>query len=177
MKTEDEFHHKKYTIRSALPNEISGIVRLGEELVGNAHIPNETLMERFSKNQNIITCLHEATHPTYLIGYFILYPLTNECIEGIESLDIVNGRDIRLDHIANDILQSSGLYIGMIGGRGGFANGYVVKELMRSINSISNTHGIDRLYARGVTANGKKILNRLGMKRLPEPSEISCRRE
>lgn len=170
-----EPNHRGYTIRAAERHELEAITAFGKGLVGNSHIDVETLRRRFDINANIVTCLFSdngAEHER-LLGYFIAYPLTGEADKKIRDLSILNGRGISDDDLLPAFSEATALYLGMLGARGGRANGLIVEALMAQWATLLDKGKLMTVHARGATRDGNRFLDRFGFQPLPSPSEVS----
>jgi len=168
---------QKYKVEFAKETDLKEVASFGRSLVGDSHIDLETLEVRYKINPQIVTCLFKETENISshtLIGYYILYPLTSEAYDGIHRTDIINGRDIKEEHICSSFLDATVLYIGMAGGEAGHATGFVIEEMIEQISHILHSKKLKAVCTRGATDEGVKAVNNFGFQKLSEPSEISC---
>lgn len=168
---------KKYIVEFSSEIELRNVVTLGRSLVGDNHIDLDTLNRRYKINPNIVTCIYSIDNKgnkEQIIGYYILYPLTIEAYFEIHNTNIKNGRDIKDKHIATSFLNAAALYIGMAGGIGGHADGYVIEEMLEQISPILYNGNLKSVCTRAATKDGNRIVSNFGFQKLAEPSEISC---
>jgi hypothetical protein len=160
-----------YFVDYASSHDINEIVALGVKLVGENHIDGQTLKRRYSINPKIITCLYSPSRE--LIGYFIIYPLTKSALNEIVAGSLRNGRDIRDEHLCKRFENAAALYIGMAGGIGMHAEGYVVSELLETLRILTRNKSVKAIFTRGATQDGIRVANSYGFQKLASPSEIS----
>ena len=157
-------------------NDLPRIEEFGRSLVGDSHIDIKTLERRHKINPQIVTCLYSANDPRKedLLGYYIMYPLTIEAYSDIQCTNIVNGRGIKDHHISTSFSDAAALYIGMAGGVGGHADGYVIEEMLEQISATLHSGHLKAVCTRGATPDGDRVIRNFGFQKLAEPSEISC---
>lgn len=167
---------KKFSAEFASREDLKEVEAFGRSLVGDSHVDLETLKRRHRINPHIVTCLYSNNtgDKEGIIGYYILYPLTLDAYKGIHCTEIVNGRDIQDQHISPSFSDAAALYIGMLGGAGGHADGYVIEEMLEQISAILHAGNLKALCTRGTTPDGKRVVQSFGFQKLSEPSEISC---
>ncbi|MFA6014116.1 MAG: hypothetical protein WC742_03540 [Gallionellaceae bacterium] len=163
----------EYFVKHPSEQEIDNIVNFGKRLVGENHIDTETLKRRFSINPKIISCLYDSKSGNNLIGYFIIYPLTTAALANISKGKVLNGKGITDKDICKRFENAAALYIGMVGGVGVHAEGYVVNELLNTLRFHIQNEKIKAIFTRGATADGKRAVDIFGFQRLAHPSEIS----
>lgn len=157
-------------------NDLPMVAEFGRSLVGESHIDLETLERRHNINPQIVTCLYSANDPRKesLLGYYIMYPLTIDAYSDIQCINIINGRGIKDCHISKSFSDAAALYIGMAGGVGGHADGYVIEEMLEQISATLHSGHLKAVCTRGATPDGERVIRNFGFQKLAEPSEISC---
>lgn len=167
---------KKFVAEFAASKDLPKIRSFGHSLVGDSHIDLETLKRRHHINPHIVTCLYSADESSTkeLLGYYIMYPLTLEAYSDIHCLKILNGRGIQDNHISSSFSDAAALYVGMAGGKGGHADGYVIDEMLEQISAILHSGNLKAVCTRGATPDGERVIRNFGFQKLAEPSEISC---
>ena len=102
-----------------------------------------------------------------------MYPINDTALEKINNSEILNGRGIIDAYIMPDYSDFSALYIGMLGGKGLYGEGFAIKELLSRINYLSSNNLIRSIFTRGATSDGKRSLDNFGFKKISKESEIS----
>lgn len=163
----------KYTIKPVHEKDLGRIVDFGRSIVGDNHIDLATLKDRFLYNQNILTALYGIDREQSLLGYFIIYPLNKDAYSSIMAGKICNGKDITLAHICKKFDNATALYIGMVGGKEGHAQGYVIHELIERLRPLLAHGKLKAIFTRGATGDGIRAVGQWSFQRLADPSEIS----
>jgi hypothetical protein len=163
-----------YNTKHPTEQDIDEIVAFGKRLIGELfNVDAETIKSQYSINQKIITCLYDSKPDKKLIGYFIIYPLTLTAFNQIITSKISNGKGILNKHICKHFDDAVALYVGMVGGLGKHAEGYVIFELIETLRVLIRNKNLKAIFARGATEDGKRVINEYDFNKLASPSEIS----
>lgn len=116
------------------------------------------IKDRLAINQNIVQGLKIVTPLERLIaGFYIIYPLTPECVELIEKGELIKSDKFTSSHITSDFSKARGLYISIVYAHDRFSRAILLMTLLQHLNrTVTNHPNIKTLYTRPVTDDGMR---------------------
>ena len=130
-----------------------------------AGVSDADALERFSRCPGAFHCVVDpedapdgGARPLY--GYFILLPLTSECVSSIRAGTITSSRQIRNQDLACSG-SLGGIYLSVVCAAGPFARSAVIAGGIKAIADLYHVRGARHLFVRAATGEGAHMLTRL----------------
>ena len=139
-----------------------------------ANVNEAILLERHNANKQIIKLVKKRPEGDGQVeGFYILYPINDECERLIEDGSILTSRQITTRHICEESGQASSLYLSMVYGQSKQAQAYLIYLLYRDMREIIRANRrVRAIYVRPVTASGFQVMERHKFHRFKEGSGI-----
>lgn len=143
-----------------------------------SRIDEDFLLERLAVNRRIITCVRRKEFSTGILsGFYLVYPLTEDCQELIEAGLIIGSRQITADHITLTFDEASAIYVSMVYGRDRLTRAFVVYSLGQTLSEVITKRKADStIYTGPNSPEGFHLAERYGFTRMSTNAEIlRCR--
>lgn len=152
---------------------LSRIVEIGREVMGDGHADEETLRARLVACPEGIKVLVRRPHPRRVresvIGYFVCWTISAEAASRYLSGQYTSGLDLLESDL--DSVSPGAAYITMVQGADGSAKFEILRVAAARLRELFETaQGPALLLARPATLEGRRLMERAGMKRLLLPN-------
>lgn len=146
-------------------HEVEVINAFGNEVIGGNHLPDASIIEqRRKKSPNVIKTISIVEgRSKKLVGYYVLYPLTEEITQDILKGDILNAKQLQLKDITMDFSNAYSMYIGMLLGENISSKASIEKILERDIKQyLHKNNKIKYIFAKPASSDGHRIVSQNG---------------
>ncbi len=139
-----------------------------------SHIDEDFLLQRHRMNEGIIRCIRKTKSASNeLSGFYIIYPITEECEKLIEQGYLVGSRMIRPEHICKNFEEASAIYISAVYGRDMSTRGFVVYLLKRDLKDILRRNkNMKHIYSRPASSEGHLLVKKFKFFKMPTNPEM-----
>jgi hypothetical protein len=143
-------------------------------LVRLSHIDEDFLLQRHLINDGIIRCVRKTkSKGNQLSGFYIIYPINEECEKLIEQGYLIGSRMIRPEHICKTFDEASAIYISAVYGRDMPTRGFIVYLLKRDLRDIlRNNKRIRHVYSRPASSEGHLLVKKFKFSKMPTNPEM-----
>jgi hypothetical protein len=151
---------------------LSRIVEIGREVMGDGHADEETLRARLAVCPDGIKVLVRRSHPREVrekvIGYLVCWTITSQAADRYLAGEYTSGLDLTESDF--DVADPGAAYITMVHGADASAKFEILRVAADRLGSLfEKPPGPGLLLARPATPEGKRLMKRAGMRRLPLP--------
>ena len=146
-------------------HEVDTINAFGNEVIGGNHLPDSNIIEqRRKKSPNVIKTVSIINgRAKELVGYYVLYPLTEKITQDILVGDVLNAKQLQLCDITSSFTEASSIYVGMLLGSNRMSKAAIEKILVRDIrNYLELNSGIKYVFAKPASNDGNRITTQNG---------------
>jgi len=130
----------------------------GDFLTAASSMTEEAVVSRFRRCHSAFQCI---VHDSALRGFFILLPVTSECVDEIRAGRIQTGRQISLEHIVTSMNRVEGVYLSVVCARGPRAQAATVAAVIARLRDFCRSHHLRYIFVRATTGPGARSLQRL----------------
>ena len=131
-----------------------------KESLGEIHW--DIIENRFFVNPNIVRGLKIISpDSSYIVGFYIMYPITKNCQSKIEKGEITKSDDFSLVDICKDFKISQAIYISLVFAIDRLSKAFLLLKLKEELRSIILKYpNIKTIYVRPVTDDGLRNVER-----------------
>ncbi len=143
------------------------VVRFNDGFLGRtAGISDAEALERFQSCPDAYHCVvdgrdaQKGEKPVPIHGYFVLLPLTMDCVGRLRAGSISSSQQIRTRDLAR-AGTAAGAYLSVVCANGPFARVAVIEGCIDAVAELYRTTGMQYLFGRAATEEGARILTRV----------------
>jgi hypothetical protein len=154
---------------------IKDVINLDDSVLRRlSHIDEDFLMQRHQINDGIIRCVRKSKgRANQLSGFYIIYPINDECQKLIEQGYLTGSRMIRTDHICRTFEEAAAIYISAVYGRDMSTRGFIVYLLKRDLRDLLRRNDrIKSVYSRPASSEGHLLVKKFKFTKLPSNPQI-----
>ena len=167
------YFRRRYTDRYSDLESIEEVCALdGRILESTAHVNAAILSERHHINERVVKLIRRNL-TSALAGYYILYPISDECEALIEEGRILKSSQITTDHICRLGEPAAALYLSMVYGASKASRAFLIYLLYRDIREmIGENQSLRSIFVRPVTPAGLRAVEKHQFQRFRPDSDI-----
>lgn len=128
------------------------------------------IKNRMIKNKYIVRGLKVKTpFENFIVGFYIVYPITKGCKGGIDFGDIKKSDQFNLNHIAINYDEASAVYISLVYALDLYSRAILLLKLLDELNGIIKEYpNITHFYTRPVSHDGLRNTLKHGFTKMDE---------
>ena len=163
-------HHRALSRCVAYPaagDDLSFLLEESRATLGDNQPTPDRLSERLRRSPGCVVAVDDRCPPYGLVGYFIVYPLTQHAVRRIQRRQIASAAEFSPADLAPSGQGSAGSYIAVIWATGpAHMRRSVIAALVEHLAGMHG-HGMARsMFARPVTSKGRALLEQYGFRPL-----------
>jgi hypothetical protein len=158
----EERKWRNYRCRKLLAIEVADIHTFLTKCFGQDIATAAQMQAWYAVRDDLFWILERGTKNGYQrVGFFELLPVKSGAKRGFEE-NSLTGTDLRAEHLAKKKGSAAALYVGSIVGTEHVAKAYAIRQLEVRIQKFKKNKGAINVYARPVTPDGYRLMNRHG---------------
>jgi hypothetical protein len=157
------------------PDKIGELLKLDDGILERlSHVDENFLLGMHQVNKGIIRCVRKSKAASNaLSGFYIIYPINEECEKLIEQGYLTGSRMIRPEHICKRFEDASAIYISAVYGRDMSTRGFVVYLLKRDLRDmVASNDRVKHIYSRPASSEGHLLVKKFKFSKMPANPEM-----
>jgi len=161
-------HHRALARCVAYPaaeDDLSFLLEESRPVLGDNQPAPDLLSKRLQRSPGCVVAVDDRCAPYRLVGYFVVYPLTEHAVRRIEDKQIASAAEFRVADLAVPGQGSAGSYVSVIWATGpAHMRRSVIAALVEYLAGISGNGVARPVFARPVTPKGRALLEQYGFR-------------
>ena len=161
-------HHRALARCAAYPaaeDDLSFLLEESRPVLGDNQPTPDLLSERLRRSPDCVIAVDDRCPPYGLVGYFIIYPLTEHAVRRIQRKQIASAAEFKAADLTASGQGSAASYVSVIWATGpAHMRRSVIAALVEYLAGMHGDGLARPVFARPVTAKGRALLEQYGFR-------------